>query len=121
MNPHCELMRQCNGKTPPSKALVRGLARELDITESYLDGNCDVVSPYESHCLRQTDEKRDLQLGCRYSRRDLRPEEFDCVDCGWGNHADQIADEEQQMFTATGQVRQVVKAASTSGIAPAST
>jgi hypothetical protein len=31
------LMRQCNGKTPPSKALVKGLSRELDITESYLD------------------------------------------------------------------------------------
>jgi hypothetical protein len=30
-------MRQCNGKTPPSKALVKGLSRELDITESYLD------------------------------------------------------------------------------------
>jgi hypothetical protein len=25
------LMRQCNGKVSPSKALVRGLARELDI------------------------------------------------------------------------------------------
>jgi transcriptional regulator with XRE-family HTH domain len=32
-----ELMRQCNGKAPPSKALVKGLARELGITESYLD------------------------------------------------------------------------------------
>jgi hypothetical protein len=32
-----DLMRQCNGKTPPSKALVKGLARELDINESFLD------------------------------------------------------------------------------------
>jgi transcriptional regulator with XRE-family HTH domain len=32
-----ELMRQCNGKTPPSKALVKGLAKELDINESYLE------------------------------------------------------------------------------------
>jgi transcriptional regulator with XRE-family HTH domain len=32
-----DLMRQCNGKTAPSKALVKGLAKELDITESYLD------------------------------------------------------------------------------------
>lgn len=32
-----ELMRQCNAKAPPSKALVKGLAREPDINESYLD------------------------------------------------------------------------------------
>jgi ribosome-binding protein aMBF1 (putative translation factor) len=32
-----DLMRQCNRKAPPSKALVKGLARELGITESYLD------------------------------------------------------------------------------------
>jgi hypothetical protein len=37
-----ELMRQCNGKVPPSKAppskaLVKGLVRELDITESFLE------------------------------------------------------------------------------------
>jgi hypothetical protein len=32
-----DLMRQCNGKAPPPKALVKGLARELDITESFLD------------------------------------------------------------------------------------
>jgi hypothetical protein len=30
-------MRQCNAKAPPSKALVKGLARELDISEAYLD------------------------------------------------------------------------------------
>jgi transcriptional regulator with XRE-family HTH domain len=29
-----DLMRQCNGQTPPSKALVKGLAKELDIDES---------------------------------------------------------------------------------------
>jgi ribosome-binding protein aMBF1 (putative translation factor) len=32
-----DLMRQCNAKAPPSKALVKGLARELDITESFLE------------------------------------------------------------------------------------
>jgi ribosome-binding protein aMBF1 (putative translation factor) len=32
-----DLMRQCNAKAPPSKALVKGLARELDISESFLD------------------------------------------------------------------------------------
>jgi transcriptional regulator with XRE-family HTH domain len=32
-----DLMRQCNGKTSPSKALVKGLAKELDIDESYLN------------------------------------------------------------------------------------
>jgi hypothetical protein len=32
-----DLMRQCNAKSAPSKALVKGLARELDISESYLD------------------------------------------------------------------------------------
>jgi ribosome-binding protein aMBF1 (putative translation factor) len=32
-----DLMRQCNRKAAPSKALVKGLARELDISESYLD------------------------------------------------------------------------------------
>jgi phage terminase small subunit len=31
------LMRQCNGKVSPSKALVKGLAKELDIDESYLN------------------------------------------------------------------------------------
>jgi ribosome-binding protein aMBF1 (putative translation factor) len=28
-----DLMRQCNAKATPSKALVKGLARELDINE----------------------------------------------------------------------------------------
>jgi hypothetical protein len=32
-----DLMRQCNGKVPPTKTPVKGLARELDINESYLD------------------------------------------------------------------------------------
>lgn len=32
-----DLMRQCNGHAYPSKALVKGLARELDINESYLE------------------------------------------------------------------------------------
>jgi hypothetical protein len=26
-----DLMKQCNGKIPPSKALVKGLAKELNI------------------------------------------------------------------------------------------
>ena len=32
-----DLMRQCNGKVSPSKALVKGLAKELDVDESYLE------------------------------------------------------------------------------------
>jgi transcriptional regulator with XRE-family HTH domain len=32
-----DLMRECNGKTAPSKALVKGLARELDIPEGHLE------------------------------------------------------------------------------------
>ena len=32
-----DLMRQCNGNASPSKALVKGLARELEIDESYLN------------------------------------------------------------------------------------
>jgi ribosome-binding protein aMBF1 (putative translation factor) len=35
--PVTDLMRQCNAKVAPSKALVKGLARELDISESFLD------------------------------------------------------------------------------------
>src|ERR1700729_110532 len=31
------LMRQCNGKVSPSKALVKGVAKELGIDESYLE------------------------------------------------------------------------------------
>jgi transcriptional regulator with XRE-family HTH domain len=32
-----DLIPQCNGKVPPSKALVKGLAKELDIDESFLN------------------------------------------------------------------------------------
>ena len=32
-----DLMRQCNGKALLSKALVKGLAKELDIEESFLN------------------------------------------------------------------------------------
>jgi hypothetical protein len=32
-----DLMRQCNGHAPPITALVKSLARELDISESHLD------------------------------------------------------------------------------------
>jgi hypothetical protein len=32
-----DLMRQCNGKVSPSRALVKGLAKELGIDESYLE------------------------------------------------------------------------------------
>jgi transcriptional regulator with XRE-family HTH domain len=32
-----DLMRQSNGKVPPSKALVEGLAKELDIDEPFLN------------------------------------------------------------------------------------
>jgi ribosome-binding protein aMBF1 (putative translation factor) len=32
-----DLMRQCNAKAPPSKTLVKGLAKELELNESYLE------------------------------------------------------------------------------------
>jgi ribosome-binding protein aMBF1 (putative translation factor) len=32
-----DLMRQCNGKVSPSKSLVKGLAKELGIDESFLN------------------------------------------------------------------------------------
>jgi transcriptional regulator with XRE-family HTH domain len=32
-----DLMRQCNGKVSPSRALVKGLAKELEIDESFLE------------------------------------------------------------------------------------
>jgi hypothetical protein len=32
-----QLMKECNAKVPPSKALVKSLARELDLPESMLD------------------------------------------------------------------------------------
>jgi hypothetical protein len=32
-----DLMRLCNGQAPPSKALVKGLAKKLDIDESFLN------------------------------------------------------------------------------------
>jgi hypothetical protein len=32
-----DLMRQCNGKVSPSKALVKGVAKELGIDESHLE------------------------------------------------------------------------------------
>ena len=38
-----DLMRQCNGHAPPSKALVKGLAKELGIDESFLNRLADEV------------------------------------------------------------------------------
>lgn len=38
-----DLMRQCNGKVSPSKALVKGLAKELGIDESFLNRLADEV------------------------------------------------------------------------------
>ena len=38
-----DLMRQANGHAPPSKSLVKGLARELDINESHLEKLADEV------------------------------------------------------------------------------
>jgi transcriptional regulator with XRE-family HTH domain len=38
-----DLMRQCNGKTAPTKALVKGLAKELGIDESFLNRLADEV------------------------------------------------------------------------------
>ena len=36
-----DLMRQCNGHASPSKALVKGLAKELGIDEAYLNRLAD--------------------------------------------------------------------------------
>ena len=38
-----DLMRQCNGHASPSKALVKGLAKELGIDEAYLNRLADEV------------------------------------------------------------------------------
>jgi ribosome-binding protein aMBF1 (putative translation factor) len=38
-----DLMKQCNGKVPPSKALAKGLEKELDIDESFLNRLADEV------------------------------------------------------------------------------
>jgi ribosome-binding protein aMBF1 (putative translation factor) len=38
-----DLMTQCNGKTAPSKALVKGLAKELEISEYQLEKLADEV------------------------------------------------------------------------------
>jgi hypothetical protein len=38
-----DLMRQCSGKALPSRALVKGLARELSIDESFLEKLADEV------------------------------------------------------------------------------
>jgi ribosome-binding protein aMBF1 (putative translation factor) len=35
-----DLMRQCNGKVSPSKALVKDLAKQLNIDESFLSRLC---------------------------------------------------------------------------------
>jgi hypothetical protein len=38
-----DVMEQCNTKKPPSRALVKGLARELDINEPFLERLADEV------------------------------------------------------------------------------
>jgi hypothetical protein len=38
-----DLMRQCNAKKPPTRALVKGLAKELKIDESFLEKLADEV------------------------------------------------------------------------------
>jgi hypothetical protein len=38
-----EVMKQCNGKVPPSKTLVRGVAKQLGIDEAFLDRLADEV------------------------------------------------------------------------------
>ena len=38
-----QLMRECNGHAPPSKALVKDLAKELGIDESFLNRLADEV------------------------------------------------------------------------------
>jgi ribosome-binding protein aMBF1 (putative translation factor) len=56
-----DLMRQCNGKVSPSKALVKGLARELDINESFLEKLAEEVrgKPEENQRRNQDDENQD--------------------------------------------------------------
>ena len=38
-----QLMRECNGHAPPSRALVKGLAKELGIDEGLLEKQADEV------------------------------------------------------------------------------
>jgi hypothetical protein len=38
-----DLIWQCNGHAPPSKVLVKGLARELGIDEKYLENLAEEV------------------------------------------------------------------------------
>jgi hypothetical protein len=38
-----DLMRQCNAKAPHRRTLIKGLARELDINESFLEKLADEV------------------------------------------------------------------------------
>ena len=38
-----DLMRQCNGHAPPSKALVKGLSKELGIDEKLLEKLAEAV------------------------------------------------------------------------------
>jgi sulfur carrier protein ThiS len=38
-----ELMSKCNGEAVPSKALVKGLARQLNINESFLEKQAEEV------------------------------------------------------------------------------
>jgi hypothetical protein len=45
-----DLIRQCNGKVPSSKALVKGLAKELDINESYLGDAYRRNNPHLRYC-----------------------------------------------------------------------
>jgi hypothetical protein len=40
-----DLMRQCDAKTPLTRALVKGLAKELKIDESFLEKLADEVRP----------------------------------------------------------------------------
>ena len=40
-----DVMRQCNGNVSPSEALVKDLAKELDIDESFLNRLAEAARP----------------------------------------------------------------------------
>jgi hypothetical protein len=49
-----QFMKECNGHASPSSALVKGLARELDLSESMLD-RLSKQSPHSPEILGQVD------------------------------------------------------------------
>jgi ribosome-binding protein aMBF1 (putative translation factor) len=52
-----ELMSQCNGEVLPSKALVKGLARQLNINESFLEKLAEEVRKAKGKMMLDMPEK----------------------------------------------------------------